>query len=474
MPAPSNECALQVLLAEAIALAAPDVGASAGDAHAALPRERLAVRGGVRLLDVVAEPVRVVLGAGVAVLLRRLRAADQIVGARAVLQLVGGLVLGVVAVLERPAGADQRDAQARFAHALGGPSTGRARPDDDDVDTPAAWSAPARRSLLGGLNGLVARALYQRVQSGATHEGQIATRAVPTRCDARSLLVTRLPSDESASHAEKRAISRVIVLGKEGSDAGPCCRRCMAGAGASVAVPALAHEHPLHEALQNPAKVGAADRKASAPALQAAAPRQAPLRDARRAVRGDRPGLDEGQGRRVHRRPRSRSSCPRRSAASSRRSARWRAWRSPSIASRGRALTAAEQVALLTKASTAEAPPRGAGGPGSPAAAAGPRPAATLSIREQFEHLKGWISGAYYSTEIGMRELGWNGNVFFAQLPECGPLVVDLALGLSGRLERWTASRLTASRLTAHPFNGARLILSRDPASSGRQPMLAA
>src|SRR4029453_10757844 len=65
--------ALQVLLTEAIALAAPDVGPSAGDPHPSLPRERLATRGGVRLLDVIAEPVAVVLGAGVAVPLRGVR-----------------------------------------------------------------------------------------------------------------------------------------------------------------------------------------------------------------------------------------------------------------------------------------------------------------------------------------------------------------------------------------------------------------
>ena len=126
--------ALHVLLAEAIALAAPHVGAPAGDAHAALPREGLAGRGRVRLLEVVAEPVRVVLGAGVAVLLRRLRATNQIVGARAELQVVGGLVLGVVDVLQRAPGAHQRDAQAGLRHPLGGPSPRRTRSDNDDVE----------------------------------------------------------------------------------------------------------------------------------------------------------------------------------------------------------------------------------------------------------------------------------------------------------------------------------------------------
>jgi hypothetical protein len=39
--------------------------------------------------------------------------------------------------------------------------------------------------------------------------------------------------------------------------------------------------------------------------------------------------------------------------------------------------------------------------------------------REHFENLKEWISGAYYSSEIGMRELGWDGNYAFASYPEC-------------------------------------------------------
>jgi len=44
-------------------------------------------------------------------------------------------------------------------------------------------------------------------------------------------------------------------------------------------------------------------------------------------------------------------------------------------------------------------------------------PRATL--RDHFENLKGWISGAYYSSEIGMRELGWTGEVYFDSFPGC-------------------------------------------------------
>ena len=57
-----------------------------------------------------------------------------------------------------------------------------------------------------------------------------------------------------------------------------------------------------------------------------------------------------------------------------------------------------DQIAILTEASTL------------PAGAA---------LRDHFDLLKGWIAGAYYSTEIGMKELGWTGNSFFQSYPGC-------------------------------------------------------
>jgi Gluconate 2-dehydrogenase subunit 3 len=35
------------------------------------------------------------------------------------------------------------------------------------------------------------------------------------------------------------------------------------------------------------------------------------------------------------------------------------------------------------------------------------------ALRDHFENLKGWIVGAYYSSEIGMRELGWTDDYYF-------------------------------------------------------------
>jgi hypothetical protein len=43
----------------------------------------------------------------------------------------------------------------------------------------------------------------------------------------------------------------------------------------------------------------------------------------------------------------------------------------------------------------------------------------SLRLHEHFENLKGWISGAYYSSEMGMRELGWTPDRVFASFPGC-------------------------------------------------------
>lgn len=42
-----------------------------------------------------------------------------------------------------------------------------------------------------------------------------------------------------------------------------------------------------------------------------------------------------------------------------------------------------------------------------------------VTLRDHFDNLKGWIVGAYYSTETGMRELGWTEDFYFEELPGC-------------------------------------------------------
>jgi hypothetical protein len=81
-----------------------------------------------------------------------------------------------------------------------------------------------------------------------------------------------------------------------------------------------------------------------------------------------------------------------------------------------KSLTPAQQDELLTIASTAER------GLKVTVPAASGRPEVTegkASIYDHFANLRGWISGAYYSSEIGMRELGWTGEMFFTELPGC-------------------------------------------------------
>lgn len=41
------------------------------------------------------------------------------------------------------------------------------------------------------------------------------------------------------------------------------------------------------------------------------------------------------------------------------------------------------------------------------------------SLRGAFEDLKEWISGAYYSSEMGMKELGWTPDRVFSEFPGC-------------------------------------------------------
>lgn len=40
-------------------------------------------------------------------------------------------------------------------------------------------------------------------------------------------------------------------------------------------------------------------------------------------------------------------------------------------------------------------------------------------FRQAFDNVKEWVSGAYYSSEIGMRELGWTPDRVFPEFPGC-------------------------------------------------------
>jgi hypothetical protein len=52
-------------------------------------------------------------------------------------------------------------------------------------------------------------------------------------------------------------------------------------------------------------------------------------------------------------------------------------------------------------------------------AARGPIPPKLVTLGDYLDHLKGWIAGAYYSSEMGMKELGWTGNFAYEDFPGC-------------------------------------------------------
>jgi Gluconate 2-dehydrogenase subunit 3 len=85
-----------------------------------------------------------------------------------------------------------------------------------------------------------------------------------------------------------------------------------------------------------------------------------------------------------------------------------------------KALSQEQQVAILTEAA-AMAPSRPSGGRWSsqPSNAPTADPAVRRTLRDSFESIKGWVVGAYYSSETGLREMGYTGNVFFESYPGC-------------------------------------------------------
>ena len=64
-----------------------------------------------------------------------------------------------------------------------------------------------------------------------------------------------------------------------------------------------------------------------------------------------------------------------------------------------KALTESQATALLTKVST--------------------QPDSDVA-RQAFDRIKGAVSETYYSTEVGMKELGWDGSIAFAPPSACG------------------------------------------------------
>jgi Gluconate 2-dehydrogenase subunit 3 len=84
-------------------------------------------------------------------------------------------------------------------------------------------------------------------------------------------------------------------------------------------------------------------------------------------------------------------------------------------------LAEADQIAILTNGSTMMSgrPAERFWTKGDPIQAPPPTGPVKLTLRDHFDLLKSWVAGAYYSSEIGMRELGWTGNVVHATFPGC-------------------------------------------------------
>jgi hypothetical protein len=185
-------------------------------------------------------------------------------------------------------------------------------------------------------------------------------------------------------------------------------RRLLAGVGAGAAWPLVAASHPIHDLLRNDAvlddteKLGAADWK---PLFLTAKQNESLIAIAESIV----PGSSKAQVNRFidlllsvdtdkHQKKFVAALAAFEEEASKR------------FAKNFPALDENQKSQLLTDASTAPAKDNSEG-----AEVAENR----AKLHEHFENLKGWVSGAYYSSEMGMKELGWTADRVFASFPGC-------------------------------------------------------
>lgn len=80
-------------------------------------------------------------------------------------------------------------------------------------------------------------------------------------------------------------------------------------------------------------------------------------------------------------------------------------------------LAANQQDEILAAASTGHASTRELLEDNAEASRPGAR--SFSNVHGYFDHLKNWISMAYYSSEVGMKELGWTDENYFDSLPGC-------------------------------------------------------
>ena len=206
--------------------------------------------------------------------------------------------------------------------------------------------------------------------------------------------------------AEKKAFNVLPPAGTGGVDRRSVIRALVGSVGAGLTLPAVAESHPMHRHLANASALAEADKAAAAknwkPTFLDAHQAEGFVSLAEQIVPGSTAAgvtafvdkllaVDNFDNQR-----RFLSALGAIEGASIDRFGR--PWKK---------LTSAQQMELLTAVSTAEPGVRDTSG------------SAPVTLRDQFDHLKGWISGAYFSSEAGMRELGWTGNVFHASFPGC-------------------------------------------------------
>jgi gluconate 2-dehydrogenase subunit 3-like protein len=221
--------------------------------------------------------------------------------------------------------------------------------------------------------------------------------------------------------AEKRALPMVDANPAPGVGRRELLQGLITGVGAGLAIPGLAEAHPMRAHLQEKARVATAQAKAKdadwkpefldayqSETLASMAERIVPGSAAAKADRfidsllavntlEDQQRFLQAMGA-IEAESRARFNKP---------------WKE---------LGEAEQTELLTAASTAR-PGREERywTPGTPVMdylkmQGGTSP---TTLRDHFDHLKGWVSGAYYSSETGLKELGYTGQMFFESFPGC-------------------------------------------------------
>jgi hypothetical protein len=220
---------------------------------------------------------------------------------------------------------------------------------------------------------------------------------------------------------EKRPELRVLQAGRQGLNRREVVQRLLSGAGAGLAFPGMASpSHPVHAHLASPSTLDEADAKSAsadwAPAFLDPHQSETLVVLAERIV----PGSNKAQVNRfidllltVDTQENQKKFLASLGAFDAEAINRF--------AHPFKDLTEEQQNQILTVASTEKSGrPEGSTdwswfAVPSQEFAEAPR----VTFRDHFENIKGWVSGAYYSSEIGMRELGWTGDVYFDSFPGC-------------------------------------------------------